>query len=100
MTLEQIIAIADEAYGDGLVGLYHDEPTGDHGDTLAKFIAIELRETYEAGATDSEQLREAYRVMKSARNQLMGVEEALGEALEELAVCAQEKEQVCRKESD
>lgn len=96
MTREQIIAIADEAYGDGLVGLYHDEPTGDHGDTLAKFIAIELRETYEAEAADAEQLWEAHRVMKSARNELMGVEEAL----EELAVCVQEKEQVCRKESD
>lgn len=91
MTLEQIIAIVNDVYDDGLVGLYHDEPTGDHGDTLAKFIAIELRETYEAEATDSEQLWEAQRVMLSAYEELGKVVDAF----ENAAIEAQQKENQC-----
>jgi hypothetical protein len=81
MTLDQIIEIADEAYGDGLIQTAHE--TGcEVGDTLASFIAIELRETYAASATDAEQLNEARRVMCAARREVQAVERAFEEAAE------------------
>lgn len=73
MTLKQIIGIADEMYPDGLVGYYFRDPDTNHGDTLAKFIAVELQDTYDESATDTEQLRAAYMVMRSASRELRAV---------------------------
>lgn len=76
MKLDKIIAIADKAYGDGLVGFAHR--TGEHpGDTLATFIAVELRETYDPKATGAEQLAEAVRTMRTALDELREVVTAL-----------------------
>lgn len=44
-TLDALIAIANDAYGDDLVRAYADG-AGD-GDTLAKFLATELRDTFD-----------------------------------------------------
>lgn len=78
MRLIDLITAADEAYDmDGLVWQYYDAPEGNHGDTLAKFIAVELNDTYDPGATGQEQLREAIRAMTSARDQLQAVVDAL-----------------------
>ena len=80
MTLNDIIKIADEAYGpDGCVLAYHQDPEGEHGDTLAEFIAIELRENFyesvsdDEPVSDAEQMDEAARVMVSALRQLAAV---------------------------
>lgn len=73
MTLKEIINVADRVYPDGLVGDYRRKPDEDHGDGLAKFIAIELKETYDEKATDTEQLVEALRAMKAASRELRAV---------------------------
>ena len=83
MTLEEIIRIADDAYDfDALVEQYFRDPTGNHGDGLAKFVALELMETYDVDATTVDQLEEARRVIQAAERQLACVAEALGERLD------------------
>lgn len=77
MTLDEILAVADAAYPDGLVAAAADDM--DVGDTLAEFIFRELQDTYDAGASDEQQLAEAVRVMATAREELEAVEEALRE---------------------
>ena len=75
MELKQLIAIADSAYPDGLVGLAaHGEPVGDG---LAEFIARELRDTFDESITDSEQFGEAMRVLGIAIRKLGGVHSLL-----------------------
>ena len=66
MKLLEIIKIADEAYGDDLIMQYHKDRDREHGDSLAKFIAIELEETYDDSTDRQEQLYEARRVMNRA----------------------------------
>ena len=73
MKIERIISLADRVYPDGLVGLYFREPDSQHGDTLAKFIAVELAETYDKDASDEEQLTEALRVMRNGVKELRAV---------------------------
>lgn len=46
ITLGQVLAVADEAYGDELILRYANGEEA--GDTLAQFLAIEIRETYDA----------------------------------------------------
>ncbi len=82
MRLSEIIAIADRVYPDGLVQAYFEDPEGHHGDTLAKFIAVELREVYDAEAGTEEQLSEAVRAMRRARDELESVVAALEGATE------------------
>jgi hypothetical protein len=77
MTLEQIIDIADQAYPDGFIRLYFDEPDGQHGDTLAKFIVLEIKETYDADTDDTAQLRVAFEAMLSGAAELDKVGMAL-----------------------
>lgn len=84
MTLDKIIEIASAAYDpeDPLVQIAYE--TGcEVGDTLASFIAIELAETYDAKASDAEQLEEARRVMCRARREVQAVERAFEVKLEE-----------------
>jgi hypothetical protein len=74
MELKTLIETADKAYDeDGLVLQYFMEPAGEHGDGLAKFIAEELRETYDSEVSTEEQIAEALRVMLQARDQLCRV---------------------------
>ena len=47
------------------------------GDTLAEFVVVELRETYDPSGSDAEQIAEASRVMGAAADQLRRVAEAL-----------------------
>ena len=80
MKLEALIKIASEAYDvleTQLVTWYHKDPTGNYGDGLAKFIAAEIAETYEAKAEDIAQLTEARRTMEQGQRQLSAVIEAL-----------------------
>ena len=80
LTLFELIKIADEAYSDGLIMAYHMERDGNHGDGLAKFIAIELAETFDQHTSRMEQLSEASRVMHNAATELACVQQALFEA--------------------
>ena len=83
MKLKQIIKIADQAYSDdGAVERAFAAETGSIdellvGDSLAVFIAREIKETHDPEATKEEQLDEAYRVMSVAHEQLENVLNAL-----------------------
>ncbi len=77
MKLSEIIAIADRAYPDGLVQAHFDHPDGQHGDTLAEFIALELKDVYDADAGDEDQWSEAARAIRRARDELDQVLAAL-----------------------
>jgi hypothetical protein len=88
MTLDDLIKIANSEYGDDLISRYYEArkereepPKDDIGDTLAKFIVIELCETFDGAATDKDQLSEAARVMNSAMRQVGDVADAFENAL-------------------
>jgi hypothetical protein len=89
MTLKEIIEIANEAYpsDENCVQVAFDilQDTGDTsgmtlddvGDTLAVFIARELRDTFDPNADSEMQLDEALRVVVKARRQLEVIELSL-----------------------
>lgn len=76
--------IADEGYGNGIVADYAKHPETDHGDTLAKFVAVELECCGKASA-DRSDLTEAIRLMERAREDLDNVIAALYAARGSLA---------------
>jgi hypothetical protein len=80
MTLAELIQIADDAYDDGLVQEYFEDRDGQHGDTLAKFIAMELEDTFDPDLPTEKQIAEAIRLMTSAIRQLQDVVSAFEEA--------------------
>jgi hypothetical protein len=89
VTLNELINIASAAYSDGLIAVeYWDfkrecprrNPKG--GDTLALFIALEIKDTYDPGATDEEQLETALRAIARALGDLDAVSAALTGELE------------------
>lgn len=83
MTLQEIIEIADIAYDDDLlVRQYYDDLDGEFGDTLARFVAVELMDTYVGDDSDEEQLKEACRVMDRASTRLLRISEAFDEELD------------------
>lgn len=73
MKLKEIIKIASDSYSDDLIMQYYEYPDEGHGDGLARFIALELQETYDEDVTEQEQIAEAYRVMENARDQIEDV---------------------------
>jgi len=83
MTYEQIIAKIADAYGDGWeLERYAKDLNGQHGDTLAGFIAREISETYDPNGTDADQIETARRAIETAIADLSGVYDrltALGE---------------------
>ena len=80
MTMEDLIKLADDAYDDGLVQEYFEDRDGQHGDTLAKFIAMELEDTFDPDLPTEKQIAEAIRLMTSAIRQLQDVVSAFEEA--------------------
>lgn len=76
MKLKDLIAIADENYPDGRVGMYFQNPSGNHGDGLAEFIVRELKDTFDPHSTDLAQQLAADRVMESAAESLHEVASA------------------------
>lgn len=92
MDINDIIKEADAAYDrDEPVLAYWNlktrrprkRPLFGMGDTLAKFIAIEIHETFDPKATDEEQLSEAHRVMDRAADQMQSVASKLMVMLQE-----------------
>lgn len=89
MKLNGLIEIVSAAYPDGLIAVeYWDfkrecprkNPKG--GDTLALFIALEIKDTYDADATDEQQIETALRAIERARGDLDAVGAALTGELE------------------
>ena len=80
MTFPQLLQRANEAYereSGGLVSLttYFNLETGERietggGDTLALFIGLELRDTFDSSKMDDDQLTDAANAMDSAAKQL------------------------------
>lgn len=82
--LERIIRAANAGYGDDLVLQAHQRPNEKVGDTLAEFIAIELKETFDEECSSWEQVTEALRSMKVARDELERVVEEIEKLAEEV----------------
>lgn len=79
MKLEELIDIANQAYPDDFVRQYYDDPQGNHGDSLARFIAFEIIETFDEEGTDENQLAQAIHAIANGRDELDKVLDALGE---------------------
>jgi len=77
MTLRELMKIVSSAYPDGLVMDYFDDPSGQHGDGLAQFIAAEVSELYYPHDDSEEQLAVAERALMRAVRQLQHVVDAL-----------------------
>jgi hypothetical protein len=77
MTLVQLLNKANEGYDDHFLSEYFHPKTGKfrkaEGDGLARFIVIEISETFDAESTDLQQVDEAIRVMEQARDDIRGV---------------------------
>jgi hypothetical protein len=85
MTLNQLVCRAASVYPDGMVLEYWDmekeapkrNPQG--GDTLARFIAVELAETFDPEDDDGTQIATAVRAMHRASDELATVAHALSD---------------------
>jgi len=77
MSLVQLLNHANEGYPDGFLAEFYDPSTGEsisgHGNTLARFIVTELRETYDPEANSVDQIGTARQVLNSAIRSLQGV---------------------------
>lgn len=82
MTCDDLIAMASRAYPDDFVELADQEGDG-AGDTLALFVAREIRDTYDEGATGREQILTAVDALNRGATELQSVVEALTRALED-----------------
>ncbi len=89
MKLNELIEIVSAAYPDGLIAAeYWDfkrecsrrNPKG--GDTLALFIALEIKDTYDADASDEQQIEEVSRVIARAQEDLAAVGRAMAAEME------------------
>ena len=84
MKLSEIIAIASRAYPDSAVQAYFEDLEGQHGDTLAEFIVRELHDVHDANAGSQDQLSEAAKAIRRARDELDNVLAALEGEIERL----------------
>jgi hypothetical protein len=81
LSLNKLIAVANKAYPDGMVAQNFNPLTGtaikkNMGDSLAKFIVVELCETYDANASRKDQIAEAVRAMDTAIREMEAVRDA------------------------
>ena len=80
MKLKDLTAIANAAYPDGLIRC------AELGDGLAKFIKMELRETYDPKASSLEQVDQAVQSLERAQKELGAVVDALAGERARIAV--------------
>ena len=78
MKLLELLDAAKAAYPDEALGQFYNPKTGKRarftgGDTLARFIVIELIETFDTEASDGDQLERAISVLERAQDELGGV---------------------------
>lgn len=86
LTLKQLLDMANEVYPDGVLADYYDEEgkpanLDETGDTLAKFIVIELAETFEPEETAGQQLETAMEKLDRAMEDLVLVYNRLEDAM-------------------
>lgn len=80
MTLKQILDKANEGYPDGRLEDYYDEDGYKQQDdvygtdTLAKFIVLELIDTFDPNASDEEQEDTAWNTLETAVRELSKVQ--------------------------
>ena len=84
MTLDALMRIASRGYPEDLVWQYHKHPNRDFGDTLAKFVAFELADTFSSRAGDIEQLVAAQGALETAKKQMGIVWGTLDEEIERI----------------
>src|SRR5262245_1997114 len=82
MTLDELVALADAAYPEGLIRRHWDSAAQrpaaqSDGDTLALFIASELHGTFNIALDDGAQLDVAARALGLAASELRAVARAL-----------------------
>jgi hypothetical protein len=88
MTITELLELVSASYPNDLVGQYHRHPEEAHGDLLAKFIAVELTETFNGHARTPSQLFEARRVINRAAEELKSIVLVLDEELNSLSTQA------------
>lgn len=82
-TQKELLDLANEAYDDGYLANYYTKEgklKNGAGDTLAKFIVIELIDTFDAKQTKEQQLYYAARAVSRAKDQLGDLEFHLEQA--------------------
>ncbi len=82
MKLVQLLNAANRGYPEGDLAEYYNAKTGVFkkrgiGDTLAKFIVLELIDIFDSNASDDSQIGIATEVLERARTDLLGVIQAL-----------------------
>ena len=83
MTLDRLITIADAAYYEkGLIASAYKDP-GTCNDTLALFVARELKDTYDPNAENYVQVATAAQAMHGAVDDIRNIECALEDRLYE-----------------
>jgi hypothetical protein len=87
-TLKELLDLANEAYDDGYLANYYTKEgklkKNGSGDTLAKFIVIELIETFDPDLYKKQQLYYAMQAIERAKEQLWDLEGHLGVAYDAL----------------
>lgn len=76
----RLLAIADQAYLTDLHPLTEEVPLGNRGDTLADFIAFEIRDVTKSCMNFQEAKENALKSLGKAIQELSAVEAALEEA--------------------
>ena len=84
MTIKDILDFATRNYDEGRTEAYYNDKGellefANGGDHLAKFIVMELIDTYDESASDIEQVEEAARTVRLVRDQVERVFYALDE---------------------
>lgn len=96
MTFAELLARASAGYPDDLPALFLNPRTGrprrtapDVGDLLARFVFLELFETFDPDASNDAQLDEAIDQMRVARDELDSVVLALTRRDDQFVCCTQ-----------
>ena len=88
MDVKEILDIANTGYPDSFLEKHYNDKgellPNEWGDTLARFVVVEIIGTYDDNLTDEEQLEEAIRVISGGESDLNQVCEALREELSEM----------------
>lgn len=98
LSLLNLLKLASTGYEDGWLDMYFKKRTGlpkrglvRGGDTLARFIVIELAETFDEDLSQDEQIEEAQRALQMAIDDLQEVINALGSPAMLAQVLAEKK---------
>jgi hypothetical protein len=81
LLLVELLNMANKGYPDEYLSEYYDTITGERipgeGDSLAKYIVAELRETFDSDASRAEQINQAHRALSNVIAELESVIQAI-----------------------